>query len=250
MPNPGDFLLLLPALLFGLRHGIDWDHIAAITDITTSQDAPRESVILGTVYALGHATVVTSLGLLAVLIGVRLPNWVDAYMEPVVGFTLIVLGLWVVYSILKEREDFKMRSRWMLLFHGVMVLYSWITGKLTGHTRPHRELHQQNYGLLSAFSVGLLHGIGAETPTQVLLFVLAAGAGGTALGVGLLLVFVFGLLISNSLITLLTTFGYVRAHRNSKLFMVLGTMTALFSMVIGFLFLTGQAAALPAILGG
>ena len=31
--------LLLTALLLGLRHGIDWDHIAAITDITSTTAA-------------------------------------------------------------------------------------------------------------------------------------------------------------------------------------------------------------------
>jgi high-affinity nickel-transport protein len=143
-----------------------------------------------------------------------------------------------------------MRSRWMLLFGGATVLYHWITGKLTGHARPRREPQIQNYGLFSALTVGMLHGIGAETPTQVLLFVMAAGAGGSVLGVSLLLVFVLGLLISNSLVTLLTTFGYVRARRNSRLYLLLGTITAVFSMVIGLLFITGQTSILPALLGG
>src|SRR5215218_1862554 len=31
--------LLLTAFLLGLRHGIDWDHIAAITDITSTTAA-------------------------------------------------------------------------------------------------------------------------------------------------------------------------------------------------------------------
>ena len=29
--------VIVSAFLFGFRHGIDWDHIAAITDITSSQ---------------------------------------------------------------------------------------------------------------------------------------------------------------------------------------------------------------------
>ncbi len=250
MTNLSDLLLLLPALLFGLRHGIDWDHIAAITDITTSQSETRESLILGTIYVLGHAAVVTTLGLLAILLGLKLPDWVDYLMEPFVGITLILLGLWVVYSLFKEREDFRLRSRWMLLFGGATVLYYWVTGKLTGKVHRHRTVPHENYGLLSAFAVGLLHGVGAETPTQVLLFVMAAGAGGTVFGVSLLLVFVLGLLISNSLITLLTTFGYVRARRNSRVFMVLGSVTATLSVIIGLLFVTGQASLLPALLGG
>ncbi len=56
------FGLLIAAFLFGFRHGIDWDHIAAITDITGSQEDRRQSMLFGTLYELGHATVVFELG--------------------------------------------------------------------------------------------------------------------------------------------------------------------------------------------
>ena len=55
--------LLATAYGFGFRHGIDWDHLAALTDITSSQDAPRRSMVLATLYALGHGVVVFVLGL-------------------------------------------------------------------------------------------------------------------------------------------------------------------------------------------
>ena len=38
--------LILTAFGFGFRHGIDWDHIAALTDITSSQAHPRRSMFL------------------------------------------------------------------------------------------------------------------------------------------------------------------------------------------------------------
>src|SRR5438445_12698843 len=85
------FGLLIAAFLFGFRHGIDWDHIAAITDITGSQDDRRKSVEFGTLYALGHALVVLVLGLIAVLIGEKLPGSVHNVMARVVGVTLLVL---------------------------------------------------------------------------------------------------------------------------------------------------------------
>ncbi len=47
----------------GLRHGIDWDHIAAITDVTSSQPSRLRGFAMGTLYALGHAAVVLTLGL-------------------------------------------------------------------------------------------------------------------------------------------------------------------------------------------
>src|SRR5436190_13472214 len=108
--------LVLTALGFGFRHGIDWDHLAALSDITASQDHPRRSMALATLYALGHALVVFVLGILAILLSAELPGWVDGTMQRVVGATLLVLGAYVVVSLARHGRDFRMRSRWMLIF--------------------------------------------------------------------------------------------------------------------------------------
>src|SRR5918995_2182975 len=83
---------VVSGLLFGFRHGIDWDHIAAITDITSSQDERGRALEYGTTYALGHALVVFLIGTAAIVLGTRLPEGVDEVMERIVGVTLIVLG--------------------------------------------------------------------------------------------------------------------------------------------------------------
>ena len=45
-------LALLSAALMGFRHGFDYDHIAAITDITSVQVNPKRAMRLGLLYAL------------------------------------------------------------------------------------------------------------------------------------------------------------------------------------------------------
>ncbi len=171
--------LLVTALALGVRHGIDWDHIAAIVDITSTTAAaeaaeeehaehhavlsghvhphggPAElaahragavgphqhaneltrsrflseqgrAVLLGTLYALGHAFVVAVLGIAALMFGALLPNWVDPIMGRVVGVTLIVLGAWVFFSLYqyaRHGHEFRLRSRWMLVFDSVR--YGW-----------------------------------------------------------------------------------------------------------------------------
>lgn len=249
MSLTSELLLVLSALVFGLRHGIDWDHIAAITDITGSQEGTRQALWLGTVYALGHATVVGILGLLAVALGAFLPSWVDGFMERLVGVTLVVLGVFVIYSIAKDRENFRLRSRWMLIFEGVEKGYRWLVSKVTG-VQVEQPMAARNYGFSSAYLVGVIHGVGAETPTQVLLFVTAAGAAGQGLGVLLVATFLVGLIISNSVITVLSTFGYLRARKNTPILLVLGSVTAAFSLIVGVIFLFGQGSILPSILGG
>lgn len=120
----GELTLALLGFVLGLRHGIHWDHIAAITDITssvvTTEEATghmvaveadgtaaavsggrfgtrwhetRRGFVLATLYALGHACVVIVLGLLAIWAGTILPAWIDPLMKAVVGATLVLLGV-------------------------------------------------------------------------------------------------------------------------------------------------------------
>src|SRR5687767_4137902 len=117
--------LIASAFAFGFRHGFDWDHIAAITDITSSQPEARAGLRLATLYAAGHAVVVFIIGIVAILLGETLPDSIDEAMGRVVGVTLIVLGVYVIYALIRYREDFRLRSRWMLVFSGARRLYRW-----------------------------------------------------------------------------------------------------------------------------
>src|SRR2546423_14155844 len=105
--------LVLTAFGFGFRHGIDWDHIAALTDITSSQEEPRRSMWFATLYALGHALVVFLLGFAAIVLAQRLPDGVDAIMERWEGATLFILGCFVFYAEARPDCDIMMRSSWM-----------------------------------------------------------------------------------------------------------------------------------------
>lgn len=243
-------LLLGTALLLGLQHGVDWDHIAAISDLTAAAPETRRGLALGTLYALGHAAAVIAIGLVAIWAGLELPEWVDGLMGPFVGATLVILGLYIIYSLARDREQFQMRSRWMLLYDGLRTLWDWAGGRLRGRPLSVQPRQPTAYGARTAFAVGIVHGVGAETPSQVLLFLAAAGAGGPVLGSAVLLTFVAGLVLANSAVTVGSLFGYTRARQHRRLYVGAGVLTALFSLVIGALFLTGQATLLPPFVGG
>jgi high-affinity nickel-transport protein len=282
--------LVVTTFGFGLRHGVDWDHIAAITDITSSQDTRVRSLRFATLYALGHGSVVFVLGTLAIAAGDLLPPGVDATMERVVGVTLLVLGVYVFYSLIRHGRDFRLRSRWMLIFSGVARGMRWarrrgevmhiehdhehqwghghndsgertaaagpVAATKVGHRHRHRHLGVTpddpfvTYGSVTSFFVGMLHGVGAETPTQVLIFLAAARAGRPEIGVFLLVVFIAGLITSNSAIALASTYGYLSASRNFAIYASVAVLTGVFSLGIGGLFLLGEGALLPAIFGG
>lgn len=228
------YTVFLLALLLGIRHGIDWDHIAAITDVTGSSSSKRSGFVLGFLYIVGHAAVVIFLGFLAILIGINLPDWVDPLMERIVGITLVGLGFWLVYSIYRRKNNFRLKSRWMIIIEGISKLSFYLHNKIP-HSQSHEEFrhtHERNL-FKGAFIVGLIHGVGVETPSQILLFVTAAGLSHTYSAVVVLFVFVLGLILSNTLISIFSVLGYAKVKKNSNILLVLGFITGLFSIIIG-----------------
>jgi hypothetical protein len=305
--SPPGFGLLLTGLALGIRHGIDWDHIAAITDITSTTAAAAaaeaaheeqhravsghhhghggrvelrahdagpgaatlapalrgrraapavapsgllarlgaeqiEAIELGTLYALGHGVVVIALGLAALTFGALLPGWLDPIMGRVVGLTLLALGVWVLYSVVRYAragESFRLRSRWMLVFDGIRYAWRRFGARLHGHEHV-EPLEMSSYGPRTAFGVGVIHGIGAETGTQVLLIAAVGGAAGVGLGIPMLFAFVIGLLISNVAIVVVSSVGFVASQTRERVYVLVGAIAGVFSLAIGAIFLLGQ----------
>jgi hypothetical protein len=95
----------------------------------------------------------------------------------------------------------------------------------------------------------MVHGIGAETLTQVMLLATAAGTGGDIGTLALLVIFLAGLLASNTLIALAATCGFLAAGRSCRAYAIVSLLTALASLVVGVLFLAGRDR-LPALFAG
>lgn len=246
-------LALLSAAVLGFRHGFDYDHIAAITDITSLEDSPPRAMRMGLTYVLGHAATVAALG--AAVIGFQrsLPARVDGWAERLVGLTLVVLGLYVLGSMLRGKESFRPRSRAALMIGG----FRWLQRKAKAVMSPPAaggllmacDDVVEPYSKRAVFTIGVIHGLGAETPTQLLLFLLAANLGGIGRGFLGLGMFLAGLLIMNTLMTASAVgiFGF-SAAKPRMLRIVIG-FTAAYSLIVGAIFLFGSSALLPS-LGG
>jgi ABC-type nickel/cobalt efflux system permease component RcnA len=128
----------------------------------------------------------------------------------------------------------------------------------TAHQHRHRHRHVATMpddpfttsAPRTAFAVGMVHGVGAETPTQILVFLAASRAGGVAVGILLLTCFLVGLVVSNTVVALTAAFGILGASRHFPLNATISVLAATFSVIIGTLFLIGQTPLLPAIAGG
>jgi high-affinity nickel-transport protein len=207
----------------------------------------RQPVLLGSLYALGHALVVIVLGVAALLLGAVLPDWIDPIMGRIVGVTLVVLGIYVfvsLYQYLRHGAEFRLRSRWMLVFDGTRGAWRRLQAAFHGHDHVD-PVEATSYGPRTAFGVGMIHGIGAETATQALLIAAVGGASSAGLGVPMLLAFVIGLVISNTAIVILTATGFIASQARTRIYVVVGVLAGAFSLWIGLLFLFQAEGSLP-----
>jgi high-affinity nickel permease len=238
-------LALLSAAVLGVRHGFDYDHIAAISDITSVESIPRRAMRMGLVYALGHAATIALLGGAVILFQRSLPARIDNWAERAVGFTLVLLGIYVLGTLLRNNASYTPRSRASILID----VFRWLSSKIRGifdptmgsRPRPAAE----SYSPKSILLIGVIHGLGAETPSQLLLFLLAANLGGLARGFLGLGMFLVGLFAMNTLMTAsaIRLFG-ASATKPRFMRLVIG-LTAAYSLIVGAIFLFGFSPLLP-----
>lgn len=327
--------LLVTAFTLGLRHGVDWDHLAAIADLSAAAPDRRRGFVLSFLYASGHAVVVLALGVGVIAFGATLPEGVDAWAGRVVGVTLIAMGLWTVFDLARRGRNFRLQSRWMLVLGGTFAGLRRVRGAaaertvVVDHDHPHdhvslddhgdpqahdhahththahshvdthvdeavpatagsavaataaasgwrrraTRLHAQarrstrslghshahrhdlrlagdpetQIGNGTAAGVGLLHGVGFESPTQIALFVASTSVVGTTAGLALLAVWVLGLLIANSVIAALAGFGLMSADTNFTLYASIAVIVGVVSVATGAIMVAGIDV-LPALL--
>jgi high-affinity nickel-transport protein len=135
----------------------------------------------------------------------------------------------------------------MLIFDLAKSGYRRMIGKPVSGIRTEGK-NRREYGSGASVSIGVVHGIGAETGSQALLLASAAGATSALTGSILLIAFVVGLIVSNTLITIASTAGLVGTRRHHALYTLFGIIVAIFSLALGSMFVFGAAANLPALL--
>ena len=276
-----NFALLLSAFGYGLRHGFDWDHIAALTDISSVEKNRKRAFVLSSLYALGHAAVVAVLGIAIILADFTVPETVDTTLMYFIGVSLIGLGIWVLAGLVYQGRDFRLRSRWMLirdgLYKGLQRVQRTARGRsiqiehshghthdgcdelhehshdlVIGESSPHHHPHTHEFVITgesltrpTAIGVGILHGIGIETPTQIAIFVATTQASGKSGGLLILMFWVVGLILANSAIAVISIGANDWLRKHSIFYRVLAAIIGMLSIIVGILVLIGEDGLLP-----
>ena len=194
---------------------------------------------------------VALLGAAVVTFRISLPAASDRWAERLVGVTLLMLGIYVLGTFFRTSTHSHARpqTRITLLINGVLWIY-WHLSRIFGGTRTESpRVFKDGYGSTSAFVVGVVHGLGAETPTQLGLFFMAASLGGTAAGLLGLLMFILGLVLMNTLMCASAAGVFSASLAKPHALRGLTLLTSAYSIVVGTIFLFGGADKLPSLTG-
>jgi high-affinity nickel permease len=152
------------AVVLGLRHATDPDHLAAVTTLIASgkERTKRAAAHLGFAWGLGHATTLFAFGLPIVLFKAYLPEHVQRGAEATIGVVIVALAVWLLV-------------RWRRgLFHVHIHDHGAGPPHFHGHSHAGDQSHAHGPAIrarspLQAFGIGLLHGMGGSAGVGILL---------------------------------------------------------------------------------
>jgi high-affinity nickel permease len=155
-------IVVAVAVLLGLRHATDPDHLAAVSTLVASgRERARGAALLGSAWGLGHATSLFAFGVPIVLFKAYLPEGVQRGAETVVGLLIVALAVWLLVrwrrGIFHVHVHGDPGSRHV---HG----HAHSGGGGHPHSRPARARSP-----LGAYAIGLVHGVGGSAGVGVLL---------------------------------------------------------------------------------
>ncbi|HUE90031.1 MAG TPA: hypothetical protein VMO26_28455 [Vicinamibacterales bacterium] len=226
---------LVVALLLGVRHATDADHLTAVSTLILSDDrrGGRRAGVLGLFWGLGHGTTLFVCGLPIVLFGAILPDAVGRGAEFLVGLVTAVLAI-------------RLLLRWKRgYFHSHPHRHGEIRhthphvhehAPAAGHPAVHPHRHAEGMGRspATAFGIGLMHGLGGSAGVGLLLVASVADRMGAVAG---LLLFAAATALSMALVSAAVGYGLVRgpvAPRLERVVPAFGTASLLFGVWYAF----------------
>ena len=198
------------AYVFGLRHGVDADHIAAIDNTTRKlmQEGKRPCTV-GMWFSLGHSTVVVAL-IIGLIVATRavatnipalqsagavIGTLVSGSFLWIIGFinAVIVIGIYKIFQTLKQGKLNQAELDNLLENRGFMNRFF----------RPLFKIISKPWQI---FPIGLLFGLGFDTASEVALIAISVGIG-VSTSIPLYYILILPLLFTCGMVTVDTADG-------------------------------------------
>jgi len=204
------------------------DHLAAVAPFAL--ESKRKAWKIGLFWGLGHLFGMILIG--ALFFGFRelIPvEKISAYSEQLVGFVLVIIGLWAFYNIYKENGG-----------HDHLHVHA---DRPMIHKHPHNHTHEPSHehkhprskgqGGLASFSIGILHGLAGIA--HFILFLPVASFESPIDSALYIVGFMFGILLSMTLFAMLmgTVGTFARNGHNKNLFLGIRFTGGLLAFLIG-----------------
>ncbi len=198
------------AMLFGLRHAVDADHIAAIDTSTRKlMSEGKNSEFTGFYFSLGHSTIVIALSVMLMLSTryviqrVSSLETVGSVIGPLVSavFLFIMAGINIAI-LLGLRALFRSRAR-----TGSIDLNEMMAG-MGIFNRIFRGLFKSVKTQRFLYPIGLLFGLGFDTASEVLILSISAVLAGVFLNLPIYILLIFPALFTLGMTLVDTTDGY------------------------------------------
>lgn len=192
------------AVLLGLRHATDPDHLAAVATLIAGDDVEgsRRAGRLGLSWGAGHATTLALLGVPIVLFDDYLPESVQVAAEALVGVMIMGLALRLLLRWRDERFHTHTHEH-----AGVRHVHLHVHPRRPAHPEAGHVLHPRAVRTIrSSYAIGLVHGVGGSAGIGLLL--LAAVPDDAT---GLIALVLFATFTAVSMYTVSSLFGRVLA---------------------------------------
>ena len=201
------------AVLLGLRHATDPDHLTAVSTLVAGERADARSAgRLGLAWGMGHATTLFLFGLPIVLYRSYLPEALQTAAETLIGVVIVALA--------------------------VRLLVRWRGTRRATHAHTHTHAPRSS---LQAYGIGLVHGMGGSAGVGVLLLAGIPDHLEAVVALGL-----FAAFTAVSMALASTSFGWVLSRGAvQRSFVVAAPALAALSMAFGVWYALGAVQAVP-----
>jgi sulfite exporter TauE/SafE len=209
--------ILAYSLVFGLKHALEPDHLAAVSTIAIEHKSLIGSSLVGAVWGLGHTLSLLLAGLVVILLGFDLREEYLKPVEVIVALMLIGLGARALWKLWRERKTAVGAEQHVALHHAHIH-----------HDHPHSLW--ERIGVRPLF-IGMVHGLAGSAALLLLLIPVIPS---TTLKIVYILVFgagsIAGMVIMSCMVGLPT---HLMAERFLKVSLAVRALAGLFSLGFG-----------------
>ena len=159
------FSLLTLGLLFGLKHALEADHVAAVAAIASERRSLLSSTLVGAWWGLGHTVSLLVIGAAVIVFRLQISDRVASGLELLVAATLVTVGGSTLWTLFRSHQVHAHVHR-----HG---------GRVHVHPHAHSQPHNREAAPVEAthhgvpgqarpFVVGMVHGLAGSAALMLL----------------------------------------------------------------------------------